>query len=527
METIPPDPIAGLSDDPQVLKELLREANRRLREQDRRIEQLLQRLDLLLHHIFGRRAEKIDTSQLRFAFAELIKQPRPPEEEPAERAVREAFFGEEPAAEKLRHKARPHGRSRLPEHLVRERIEHPLEEAELACPECGAQRKKMGEEVTEQLDYVPASLIVRQHVRFKYACRCCQAHVAIAPVPPQPIEKGLPGPGLLAQVLVAKFADHCPLYRQSKILERHGVRLSPSTLGDWTQQGAILLEPLVRRFKEVILGSAVLGADDTPVPVLDRSRDHTRLGRLWTYVGDEEHPYIVFEYSPDRSGRWPQAFLSEFQGYLQADAFPGFDALFRVDPATNRARIMEVGCMAHVRRYFHEAQKSDQLQSLIGLAFIHLLYKFESEARGLDPPARRALRQEKSREWIDHFKTWLETARAEVLPKSPIGKAVHYALEQWTALTRYLDDGRLEIDNNRTERALRGVGLGRKNWTFAGSDAGGEHAATIYSVIESAKRHGLDPFAYLRDVLIRVWTLPQNQIDELLPDRWKPQTETD
>lgn len=522
MDTIPPDPISALTDDPKILKQMLRDMTRRLHEKDHRIEQLLHRLDLLLRRTFGRRAEAIDTSQLRLAFAELLTEPAAPAvEEAAQRAVQEAF-GPEPKQEELKRTSKGHGRSRLPAHLIRERIEYKLSESERACPECSHLRKKIREEITEQLDYVPASIIVREIVRFLYACEICEAHVAIAPVPVQPIEKGLPGPGLLAQVLVSKFADHCPLHRQSGILQRHGLRISPSTLGDWVERGAVLLQPLVREMKQVILGSHVLGADDTPVPVLDRGRDHTRQGRLWVYVGDAEHPYTVFEYSPDRSGKWPQAFLSDFHGYLQADAFPGFDALYRVDPASGTSRITEVACMAHARRRFHEAQRSDELRSLIALAFIRLLYKVEKEARGLAPPERHALRQEKARDWIDHFKVWLEAQRAEVLPKSPFGEAVRYALEQWTALTRYLEDGRLEIDNNRTERALRGVALGRRAWTFAGSDQGGERAAILYSVLESAKRHGLDPFAYLRDVLIRVWTQPQGRIRELLPDQWKP-----
>jgi len=523
VNTIPPDPISELSDDPKILKQMLRDMTLRLQEKDDRIEQLLQRLDLLLRRTFGHRAEAIDTRQLRLAFAEILTEPASSlaVEEPAQRAVREAF-GPESKPEERRKNSKGHGRGRLPGHLTRERLEIVLSEAERCCPECGTVRDKIGEETTEQLDYVPASLIVRQFVRFKYACRTCAAEVVIAPVPAQPIERGLPGPGLLAQVVGSKFADHCPLYRQSGILERHGVRISPSTLGDWIRESAHLLFPLVREMKTVILGSLVLGADDTPVPVLDRGRDHTRLGRLWAYVGDDEHPYTVYEYSPDRGGRWPQAFLREFKGYLQADAFPGFDALYRVDPTSGTARVVEVGCMAHARRKFHDAQGSDELRSLIALAFIRLLYKVEDEARGLDPPARKALRQEKSREWLDHFKIWLEAQRAEVLPKSPIGEAVRYALEQWTALTRYLDDGHLEIDNNRTERALRAVAIGRNNWTFAGSDEGGERAAILYSVIQSAKRHGLDPFAYLRDVLQRVWTQPQNRIRELLPDQWKP-----
>jgi transposase len=523
MEANPPDPISELADDPKLLKEMLRDLTRRLEDRERRIETLLHRLDVLLRRTFGHRAETVDPAQLRLAFVEVAAEPPDPAaEEPAQRALREAFLGPEPTPGTVRPPRKGHGRSRLPAHLVRERVEHPLSEVERACPGCGHLREKIGEEVSEQLDYVPASLIVREHVRFKYACRACEAHVAIAPVPVQPIEKGLPGPGLLAQVLVGKYADHCPLHRQAGIFQRHGVRISPSTLGDWVREGAALLLPLVQEAKREILGSHVIGSDDTPVPVLDRGRDHTRQGRLWIYLGDEEHPYTVYEYSPDRSGRHPQAFLATYRGYLQVDAYAGYDALYRPRPPNGDLVIIEVGCMAHCRRGFHEAQASDELRSLIALAFIRLLYKVEEEARGLDPPSRQALRQEKAKPWLLEFKSWLEAQQVEVLPKSPFGEALHYALAQWTALTRYLDDGRLEIDNNRTERALRKVALGRANWTFAGSDAGGERAAVIYSLIESARRHGLDPFAYLRDVLTRVWTHPQSRIAELLPGRWTP-----
>ena len=524
MDALTPDPISELTDDPTLLKAMLRDLTQRLQDRDRRIESLLHRLDLLLRRTFGHRAETVDTAQLRLAFAEVATEPAGQEAmaEPAQRAMQEAFLGPEPKPGTLHRRPKGHGRSRLPAHLTRERVEHALEEHELGCPECGSRRKKIGEEAREELDYVPASLIVREHVRFKYACPSCQAHVAIAPVPTAPIEKGLPGPGLLAQVLGAKFADHCPLHRQAGIFQRHGVRISPSTLGDWIREGAALLEPLVREMKYVILGSHVIGSDDTTVPVLDRGRDHTRQGRLWVYLGDEEHPYTVYEYTPDRCGRHPQAFLESFRGYLQADAYPGYDALYRPRPPNGEAVIFEVGCWAHCRRRFHEAQTSDELRSLVALAFIRLLYKVEKEARGLDPPARDALRQEKAKPRLAEFKAWLETQQAEVLPKSPFGEAVYYAMAQWTALARYLDDGRLEIDNNRTERALRGVAIGRRNYTFAGSDAGGERAAVIYSVIESARRHGLDPFAYLRDVLTRVWTHPQSRIAELLPGRWEP-----
>jgi len=515
-----PEPQPDLTDDPAALKQMVREMTQHIQEQNRRIEQLTHQLDLLLRRTFGHRAETVEESQLRLAFAELAREGEEPVL-PVPQIEAENLLGPPPEPGSIKPR-KGHGRGRLPEHLRRERIEYQLSEAELACPDCGHLREKFGEEIREELDYVPASLVVKQHVRFKYACRDCQEHVVVAPSPSQPIEKGLPGAGLLAQVLVGKFGDHLPLHRQAGIFQRHGLRISPSTLGDWVEQGAETLRPLVLEMKRSVLCSHVIPTDGTPVPVLDRARKHTRLGRLWVYLGDEEHPYTVYEYSPDRSGKHPQKFLENFRGCLQADAYAGYDALYQVDPGTGEARVLEVGCMAHVRRKFYEAQTTDVVRSLATVAYIRLLYKVEKEARGLDPPARRALRQEKAKPWLDQLKTWLEAQQKEVLPKSPFAEAAHYALSQWTALTRYLDDGRLEIDNNAAERALRSVAVGRKAWTFAGSDAGGERAAVIYSVIQSARRHGLEPFAYLRDLLARIPAHSQLRLAELLPDRWTP-----
>jgi transposase len=374
-----PDPQPDLTDDPGLLKQMVREMTQRLEEQNRQIEKLTHQLDLLLRRTFGHRAETVDENQLRLAFAELARE----HEEatlPVPSIKAEDLLGAPPEPGSIPRR-KGHGRGRLPEHLHRERIEHSLSEAERACPGCGRLREKIGEEITEQLDYVPASLVVKQHVRIKYACRCCQEHVELAPLPSQPIEKGLPGPGLLAQVLVGKFADHVPLHRQAGIFQRHGLRISPSTLGDWVEEGAGIFELVVLEMKRSCLSSEILQTDDTPVPVLDRARKHTRLGRLWTYLGDAEHPYTIYEYSPDRSGKHPQKFLETFHGKLQADAYPGYDALYQVDPATGEARVLEVGCMAHCRRKFYEAQSTDLVRSMATIAYIRLLYQVEKEAR--------------------------------------------------------------------------------------------------------------------------------------------------
>jgi transposase len=503
------------TDDPKVLKEMLLELMQRIAERDRKIDALVHQLEQLRRHAFGRRAEAVDPDQYRLILQELLSETDHREPElPVEPPKDDDFLGPTPGTGGTHPKG--HGRRTLPAHLKRERKEYELSEAERQCPECGTLREKIGEEIKEQLEYVPASLVVIQHVRFKYACRCCQEHVATAPLPHEPIEKGMPASGLLAQVLVSKFQHHLPLNRQSTIFARHGIVLSRSTLGGWVEASAELLEPIWFEMKRQILFSHAIQSDDTTVPVLDRDRTQTKKGRLWAYLGDADYPYTIFDYTPDRRGVRPREFLEGFRGLLQVDAYGGYDALFK------DGRIVEVACWAHARRRFFEAQTSDQLRSLMAMAFIKLIYKVEREAKGLDPPARQAMRDTKSRPWLEAFKNWLETERTEVLPRSPIGEAIGYAMDQWQALNRYLDDGRLEIDNNDCERALRTVAIGRKNWMFAGSDAGGKRAAIIYTLIESAKRHGVDPFAYLRDLLDRVSIHPASRIAELLPDRWSP-----
>jgi transposase len=412
-------------------------------------------------------------------------------------------------------KPKGHGRQRLPEHLPRERIEHTLPAEEQRCGKCGGTLEKIGEETTEQLDYVPASFVVRQHARVKYACKGCEENVVLAPLPPQPIERGLPGPGLLAHVGVSKYADHLPLYRLEGIFKRHGVELSRSTLCDWVGWEATLLEPIVEAMKREVLASKTIRTDDTPVRVQDPACKGTRQGRLWVYVGDEAHPFTLFDYTPTRARDGPMAWLDGYSGYLQADAFSGYDALYAGED------IIEVGCWAHARRKFHDAESSDRERAHVALGFIGQLYVVEREARDLDAEARRQRRQERSRPILERFRVWLDAQAPAVLPKSPMGDAVGYTLSQWTALSRYLDDGDLDIDNNVAERALRPVAIGRKNWLFAGSDAGGHRAAILYSIMATCKRHGVDPFAYLRDVLDRVATHPSSAIAALFPPNWK------
>jgi hypothetical protein len=339
-----------------------------------------------------------------------------------------------------------------------------------------------------------------------------------APKPPQPIDKGLPGPGLLAQVAISKYDDHLPLHRQERIFQRQGLLLNRSTTCQWMAVCAELLRPLLALMVARVLRSKVIHADDTPVPVLDDTRNTTRRGHLWTYLGDKHHPYHVFDFMPNHSRDGPVNFLAGFRGFLEADAYSGYEALY------HNGAIVEVACWAHTRRYFYEAKDSDAARAHQALAFIRQLYAVEDQARDLDAPARAALRQEQARPILDRFHAWFDeqTGAADnpVLPKSPMGQAITYARHNWQALVRYTSDGDLAIDNNVAERALRAVVTGKKNWLFAGSDHGGRTAAVLYSFTSTCRRHQLDSFAYLRDLFTRLPTHPPQRLDELLPDHW-------
>lgn len=500
-----------LPDDPATLKDLVRDILGQLAEAQEHSRLLQQRLDLVLRRIYGRKSERIIVGgQTAFPFAEgaLVD----PESAGASAATTDAA----PAPRRTDAKVRPgHGRGPLPAGLPRRRVVHDLAEAEKACQTCHGAMVQVGEEISEQLEYEPAKLFVIEHVRVKYACRGCADHVTTADKPAQPIEKGLPGPGLLAQVVVSKFADHLPLNRQSEIFTRSGIDLHRSTLCDWVRVGADLLAPIVGAMEARILQSRKIHTDDTPVPVLDITRDRTRTGRLWPYIGDRDHPYIVFRYTPTRSRDGPREVLRDYRGYLQADAYSGYDNLYADLP------IIEAACWAHARRYFVDALPGDRARAQFAVDTIRRLYAVEDEARELSDDARRNLRQAKSQPILDKFKEWLEAEAPRVLPKSDIAQAIRYALEQWDALKRYLEDGILEIDNNRAERALRCVAVGRKNWMFAGSDEGAKRAAIHYSIIATCKDHGINPFAYMRDVFDRVSTTPLSELHTLLPDEWQ------
>ncbi|HEV2690811.1 MAG TPA: IS66 family transposase, partial [Bryobacteraceae bacterium] len=410
------------------------------------------------------------------------------------------------------------GRQPLARHLTRERIVHDLAESEKHCAACGKDLRLIEEETSEHYDYIPASVRVIQDVCLKYACDCT---VKTAGKPPQPIEKSTAGASLLAQVIVAKYADHQPLHRQEKMFERHGIEISRKTMGGWMAQCAELLDPLYESIKQELLGSKVIGTDDTGVKVLDPKLRFARTGRMWPYVGDAHHPVIVYDYTPTRSRAGPAKFLEGYEGYLQADAYSVYDAFFKPERG-----MTEVGCWMHARRYFFKALETDEQRMGPALHLIARVYAVEERAKALSLSAeqRLALRQRVSAGLLEKLHRYVLELQQEVLPKSPSGAAVRYALNQWEALTRFLEDGELEIDNGATERANRDIALGRGNWTFFGSDKGGKTAAVLRSFIASCKRCGVEPFAWFRDVLSRIPAHPITRLAELLPHNWKPIT---
>ena len=385
----------------------------------------------------------------------------------------------------------------LPESLPREVIEHA---APCACPNCGGALRPLGEDVTEVLDYTPASFRVIRHVRPKLSCRSCET-IAQAAVPSLPIQRGLATPALLAHVLVAKYADHCPLYRQAEIYARAGVELDRSTLADWVGQSARLLRPLVDSVGAHVMAAERIFADDTTVPVLDPGRGSTKTGRLWCYVRDDRPfagaapPAVLYRYSQDRKGEHPRSHLAGFRGILQADGYAGYSGIYD-------SGATEAACMAHCRRPFFELHASDGSPlALEALQRIAALYAIEDQIRGQPPEVRLRIRQAQSAPLFANLRTWLEQTLTRIPGKSQLASAIRYMLTRWDALTLVLRDGRACIDNNAAERAMRPIPLGRKNWLHAGSDTGGERAAAIFSLTETAKLNMLDPEDYLRQVL--------------------------
>jgi len=524
----------SLPDDPAVLKHMLAELLEALKRAQHENEGLRHRLDQLLQRLYGPKAERFNPAQP-WLIAELADASTPDDPAANGLAANDAVADDaatDAAAGNDKNKRKGHGRKPLPKDLPRRRVEHTLAEAQRLCPCCGEPCAKFAEDIREQLDYKPASLFVWQHVRFKYACQKCHDHVTVAEVPVALIDKGIPGPGLLAHIAACKYADHLPLYRLERILGRHGIDLARSTMCDWMAHVAGMLQPLVDVMADLIRQSKALHTDATKMPFLDRAMPGKTLsGQLWVYYGDRDHPYNVFDFCRNHSSAGIDAFLRDnnYRGYLNADAHNIYDHLFGPGGMT------EAACLTHGRRKFYEARLSDPQRSHYVLAHIRQLYAVEAEARaiiatgelqGLAADAvRYQLRQDKALPVVTSLCQWLIEQERQVLPKSPIGQAIAYALRHWQALTRYLDDGFLDIDNNVAERTLRHIAIGRKNWLFAGSANGANTAAVLFSVTSTCHRHGVDAFAYLHDVLPRLAHDPKPAAEVLrdwLPDRWQP-----
>ena len=509
-----------LPESAEVLQQMVLDLIARLEaEQARRIktENLLRQL---LAARNGRRSEQISEEQLALFEAELKAQGVNVEElSKGTDSAKDPDDKDPPVSAGSGDETNPRGRRALPAHLKRERIVHDLDEAEKHCTVCAQDLKEFGEETSERYEYIPAQLIVIEDVCKKYSCGCT---VKTAGKPSQPIEKSTAGASLLTQVIVAKYADHLPLHRQSKIFRRFGVELSDRTMCGWMRQCAGLLGLLYKKLKDFVLSSKVVGTDDTPVKVLDRNLPQTRKGRIWPYVGDRDHPAVIYDYTPTRERAGPEKFLKDFRGHLQADAYVVYDSFF-TDPERG---LVEVGCWAHARRHFYNALEKDQVRMGGVLAMIAHLYEVESIGRenGWRGQQLRLLRERDARPILNQLHEHLLTIREQVLPKSEAGQAVTYALKNWTALTRYCSDGDLLIDNNGTERSLRSFAVGRNNWTFFGSDNGGKTAAVLRSFVTSCELARIDPFAWFRDVLGRIADHPVKRLEELLPHRWVPVT---
>lgn len=494
-----------------------RNAEAEVRVRELVIEQMKYTIAKLRHEQFGQSSERgALLEQLELQLADM--------EEDASQAEAAARIAADAAARQKTtvqaFERRKPARRALPEHLPRERIVYP---SPSACPCCGGALRKLGEDVTETLELVPRQWKVIQHVREKYSCRSCEA-ITQPPAPSHPIARGRAGPGLLAHILFAKYGLHLPLNRQSSVYAREGIELDVSTLADWVGAAAATLMPLVEAIRSHVFAAERIHADDTTIPVLAKGK--TRTARLWTYVRDDrpfggpDPPAAIFFYSPDRAATHPEQHLARYAGLMQADAYAGFNRLYGA--GREAGPIIEAACWAHARRQFFDLARLDKAPIAIeAVERIDALFAIEREINGLTSQERRRVRNERSRPLIIALEAWLREQHAKLSRQSKVAKAIAYSLTRWVALTRFLDDGRLCMSNNAAERAIRPLAVGRHNWTFAGSDEGGRRAASIYTLIETAKLNDLDPQAWLADILARLQDHPAKRIDELLPWNWK------
>jgi transposase len=574
---LPPTAAEHLPDDVATLKRMVLELLGSLHERDRDLEGLRHRINLLLRRLYGPRGERFDPNQP-LLFPEMAAGQLTPTEASAEPAPpsqptrRCRPHGRRRLPDNLPREPRHHelseaertclacGQMRVDIGTDRSEqldyrpaslfvIEHFVHK--YVCPCCSKQRSQAsgrpahpGQEsepmpaprpdpqpslplAAVTLEPVgPGQPATDQDQRPEAPAPACQPLdlgelVIAAPKPPMPIAKGLPGPGLLAHLIVSKYTDHMPLHRLQRAYERQGYFLHRSTLCDWLGACADLLRPLYDLMVGAVLQSRVIHTDDTPVKLQELVTHLLSTARLWVYLGDAAHPYNVFDFTVNRKRDGPQQFLANYQGYLQADAFSGYDGLYLPDPRTAQARIIEVACNAHARRKFYEARGSDALRSHQALAYYRQLYELERAAKEFSDEQRLHVRQDLAAPILGQFHTWLEAQRPYVLPKSPIGEAIGYALNNWTALARYTEVGFLAIDNNVSEREMKRIAIGRKNWLTVGSPRGGQTAAVLFSLTSTCQRLGVEPWAYLQDVLTRLPTTPAGQLSDLLPDHWQ------
>lgn len=475
-----------------------------LRGRDFLIEKLRHQLAGMRRHRFGSSSEALDQLELTLEEEEIAQAAETPVEDVAEAPISDGA--------KRKPKRKP-----LPEHLPRnETVLSPRD----ACADCGGRLKHLGEDVTEELEYVPGRFVVNRIVRPRMACSCCETFQQ-APLPSRPIERGRPGPGLLAHVLVSKYCDHLPLYRQSQIYAREGIELERSTLADWVGKITALLEPLANLIARYVRQGPALFADDTPVKMLSPGNKRTKTARAWAYVRDERPwngpapPCAWYQFTPDRKGHHPVSHLSGYKGWVHADGYTGFNGVFGPDKAS------EMACIAHIRRKFVDIYKSQGSPiAEEAIKRIAELYAVEKLARGQSPEDRAALRQADAKPIFDDVEVWLRKQLPKLPRKSPLADAIRYALDRLPKARPYLENGVLEADNNCAERAIKPVALGRKNWMFAGSEGGGKAMAIAYTLIETAKLNGVDPQAWLTDVLSRIADHMINRLDELLPWRY-------
>jgi len=509
----------------------LKKANERIEQQQFQIEELTRKLrsanlsmkmlqhqvEQLIRRVYGRRSEKLDPNQMMFAnlLLETLAQTEAPENASTEQQPVSVLTKKRCPREKRNHP----GRIPIPEHLERVEIVLDIPEEEKICPDTGRPLKQIGFEVSEKLEYRPGKLIVNVYKRPKYASPESTATLGVitAPMPDHPIQRCKADVGLLSHIIVSKFADHLPLYRQDGIFEREGITIPRATQTSWILETYDAIRPLEEALKGAVLESDVIFTDDSVMPLQIKGNGRVKKGRLWVYVkGDPDPPLMAYDFSHDRSKKRPLNFLGDYRGYVHADAYSGYDELFK------REEVIEVGCWVHARRKFDEAVSSRSDEATEIMARIARLYKVEAECADMEPEERYDIRQQRSKPIIDVIFSRLEELQGRTVPSEPLRKAIDYALNQRQALERYLDDGRLKPDNNTAENAIRPLALGRKNWLFAASDRGARATALFLGLIQSCKACNVNPWAYFDDMLRRIMAHPVNRLRELLPDQWKP-----